>query len=173
METEESILLSYFFNSELQDSITLQQFTKKFPLAYRSNPQIKTLYKEYHEQRIENRKLVRKNTIEECQKPDQWNDMKISRKREREDDTEAEDEDDRLSLGQVIGLLSIEEKSILKEIDFMKKECKRLLQDIRRTNGNMSDLRYGKVPAESLGEDEVVNGLKGLVFTCDSSSSSD
>ncbi|CAG8441762.1 2763_t:CDS:2 [Diversispora eburnea] len=145
METEETILLNYFLNSELQDNITLQQFIKKFPPAYSSNPQIKTLYKEYHDQRSENRKLVKKNTVEECKKSDQWNN---------------EDDDDRLTLDQANKLLSTEEKNMLHEINFMKHECKKWIQDIQRINGNMSDLRYGKILPEVIREEEIINELK-------------
>ncbi|RHZ81356.1 hypothetical protein Glove_121g74 [Diversispora epigaea] len=176
METEETILLNYFLNSELQDNITLQQFIKKFPPAYSSNPQIKTLYKEYHDQRSENRKLVKRNTVEECKKSDQWNNVKIPRKKKKEDEMDIdeeeiedeEDDDDRLTLDQANKLLSTEEKNMLHEINFMKHECKKWIQDIQRINGNMSDLRYGKILPEVIREEEIINELKELISTCDS-----
>ncbi|CAG8451116.1 1182_t:CDS:2, partial [Acaulospora colombiana] len=160
------------YHAVIESSPKFELHFSTFRNYKRSNPQIKTLYKEYHDQRKENRRLVRKNTIEECNKSDQWSGIKIPHKR-RHDDMEAENEDNRLTLDQVIGLFSAEEKNLLREINCMKRECKKLLQDIRRANGDMSDLRYGRIPTEGLGEDEVINGLKGLVLTCNAITSSD
>ncbi|CAG8455968.1 13835_t:CDS:2 [Funneliformis caledonium] len=65
MATEESVLNSFLLNSELADNLTLKQFNNLFPIAYRKNSLIKTLYREFQLERNRIRETIKENIVEE------------------------------------------------------------------------------------------------------------
>ncbi|CAG8470153.1 8708_t:CDS:2 [Funneliformis mosseae] len=71
MTTEESVLNSFLLNSELTDNLTLKQFINLFPIAYRKNSLIKTLYREFQLERNRIRETIKDNIVEECKKLEQ------------------------------------------------------------------------------------------------------
>ena len=56
------------------------------------------------------------------------------------------------------------------EIRMLEEEAARTLEDMRNTVGDLSDLRYGRLPRTPIGEDDlaadVVNGLARLEQVC-------
>jgi centromere-localized protein 2 len=61
-------------------------------------------------------------------------------------------------------------EDIEEEIRMLEDEAARTLEDMRNTVGDLSDLRYGKLPRPPIGEDDlatdVVNGLSRLEQMC-------
>ncbi|CAG8482409.1 3161_t:CDS:2 [Dentiscutata heterogama] len=149
MATEESVLLSYFLNSELESNITLKQFTNLFPKSYRRST----------------REIVHQNTIEECKKFELWKNRNMMDIDLNEDDM-LDESNDRLTLNQAIEILSIAEKQITDEINAIELECNELFQDIQRINEDMSDLRYGRIGPKGFNEADVIEELKKLMSSC-------
>ncbi|CAG8803581.1 2369_t:CDS:2, partial [Dentiscutata erythropus] len=158
MATEESVLLSYFLNSELESNITLKQFTNLFPKSYRGNKHIKTLYREYKANRSSTRELVRINVLER-KKFELW---KIQDKMDLDvsQDDMLDESNDLLTLNQAIEILSNAENQITDEINATELECNELFQDIQRINEDMSDLRYGRIGPKGFNEADVIEELK-------------
>lgn len=74
------------------------------------------------------------------------------------------------SLGTLKKELEFAQEDLDEEIDALEKEAAELLQDIRSTVGNLSDLRYGKFSqvagvGSELGQ-EVVDGMRTLEQAC-------
>jgi centromere-localized protein 2 len=61
-------------------------------------------------------------------------------------------------------------EDIEEEIRMLEEEAAKTLQDIQTTVGDLSDLRYGRLPRAPIGEDDlaadVVNGLARLEQVC-------
>ncbi|KAF0543004.1 Cnl2/NKP2 family protein [Gigaspora margarita] len=170
MATEESVLLSYFLNSELESNITLKQFTNLFPNSYRNNKHLKTLYKEYQTGRNATREKVHQNTIEECKKFEMWKVRTCQDKDmmdiDMDQDEMLDESNDRLILNQAIEILSIAEKQMTDEINTIELECNELFQDIQRINEDMSDLRYGRIGPKGFNEADVIEELKKMMSSC-------
>ncbi|CAG8544940.1 10079_t:CDS:2 [Cetraspora pellucida] len=147
MATEESVLLSYLLNSELE---------------------------KYQAERSATRELVHQNTIEECKKLDFWkvrtcqdkDMMDIDMNQDETLDEILDVSNDRLTLNQAIEILSIAEKQMTDEINFMEMERNELFQDIQRINEDMSDLRYGRIGPKGLNEVDIIDDLKKLISSC-------
>ncbi|RIA89088.1 hypothetical protein C1645_773337, partial [Glomus cerebriforme] len=168
MITEESVLISFLLNSELADNLALKQFTNLFPVAYRDNPLIKTLYREFQLERNTIRETVKSNIIEECKKPEQWGNLNEDNMEVDDDIDEMYDEvdDNRLSLEQAIETLVLVKKHLSREVDRMNVDCKNLFENIENSKNELSDLVYGRIPKEGFGKEDAIDGLKTLMKSC-------
>ncbi|CAB4490785.1 hypothetical protein RhiirA1_407178 [Rhizophagus irregularis] len=167
MITEESVLTSFLLNSELADNLSLKQFTNLFPVTYRNNPLIKTLYREFQLERNTIRETVKANIIEECRKPEQWENLEDNM--EVDDDIDEpydEFEDNRLSLKQAISILSKAKRHMTYEIYRMNEDFNELFEGIENSKNELSDLVYGRIPKEGFGKDDAIDGLKALTKSC-------
>lgn len=58
---EKDLLTSFLLGNELHDSVTLQQFTKMFPPAFRTQPEVKDLYRVYLNSRHQVKTKIKRN----------------------------------------------------------------------------------------------------------------
>ncbi|GBC05878.1 hypothetical protein RclHR1_06490013 [Rhizophagus clarus] len=169
MITEESVLTSFLLNSELADNLSLKQFTNLFPVAYRNNPLIKSLYREFQLERNTIRETVKANITEECKKPEQWENSDGEDNMEIDDDIDEpydELDDNRLSLKQAIDMLSKAKKHMTYDIYRMNDDFNILFDKIESTKNELSDLVYGRIPKEGFGKEDAIDGLKALMKSC-------
>ncbi|CAG8565319.1 1058_t:CDS:2 [Paraglomus occultum] len=182
---ESSLLTSFFLDNELQDSLTLLQFTNSFPAAHRDNPQIKQLYKEFQASRREIRSLVKKNIEEECEKTSyprsnnggegeqmDIDDHESSSAEEVDSEAlDAFDDDDekhrRLTLDQAIETLSNADTILTADINRMEQECGEWLKTFEALNEEMSDLIYGRITKDGVSESKVIADLRELIYYCE------
>lgn len=91
---EKDLLTSFLLGNELHDSVTLQQFTKMFPPAFRTHPEVKDLYRAYLNSRHQVKTKIKRNIdIEVRRNPfhlavNQAGGQGASSIRKREDDLE-------------------------------------------------------------------------------------
>ncbi|CAI2181399.1 727_t:CDS:2 [Funneliformis geosporum] len=135
MDTEESVLNSFLFNSELADNLTLRQFTNLFPATYRDNPLIKTLYREFQLERNRIRETIRENIVEECKKSEHLENL------------------------DTIDVLTVAEKKMSRKIIIFNEHCKRSFEKIKSANDELSDLEYGRIP-KGFGKEGAMMELK-------------
>ncbi|MCJ1438368.1 hypothetical protein MMC27_007756 [Xylographa pallens] len=180
--TESSLLTRLLLPpASLSTILTLQKFTALFPVSVRSSPQIPLLYRDLQHQRALQIDAVRKNIAVEAKRGENMK-REVIRTRRRE-----EREGSRLGLDVeedegIEGLLenmgrigrSHTLASILPELDAacsdleaeiaeLEDESGRVLSEMQRTVGELSDLRYGKFTVSVRGE--VLDGLKELRAT--------
>ncbi|CAG8684588.1 11583_t:CDS:2 [Funneliformis mosseae] len=155
MATEESVLNSFLFNSELADNLTLKQFTNLFPATYRNNPLVKTLYREFQLERNRIRETIRENIVEECKKPEHLENL-----------DSAQVDDNRLTLEQAIDALTVAEKKMSRKIIVFNEHCKRSFEKIKSANDELSDLEYGRIPKGGFGKEGAMVELQSLIKSC-------
>jgi centromere-localized protein 2 len=189
--TEESILSNFLLSpASLPTIISLQRFTEMFPKRLQSHPQIKVLYRELQELRSQDIDMVTENILQEVRRGQtQRTDLLKAAKASGIDglDVDAHREID-LDL-QLFGLTSSSQKldfhsfsslvsemegacaTLEREIAATEKDASSTLAEMRKTVGELSDLRYGKLnkpgmtPEDFVGE--TIRGLKGLEDACD------
>ncbi|CAG8617110.1 4334_t:CDS:2 [Paraglomus brasilianum] len=186
---ESSLLTSFFLDNELQDSLTLLQFTNSFPAAHRDNPQIKKLYKELQASRREIRSIVKKNIEEECERASyprsnnngdaensEYEQMDVDYDGSSGEEVDSEaldafDDDDekhrRLTLDQAIETLANAETILTTDINRMEQECGEWLKTFEALNEEMSDLIYGRVTKDSVSGLKVIADLRELIYYCE------
>ena len=188
--SEESILSNFLLSpASLPSAMSLEQFTEMFPKRLRSNPQIRSLYRELQQLREQDMDLINQNIDQESkqgeqQKAELQNALKQAGVDGQSKDDQREMDLDTQMLGQsssssaddfhsVASLLSAMESAcdtIEQEIDHVDKSASTLLEALNATVGDLSDLRYGKMqgPAGDANEvvDEAIKGLKNLEDKC-------
>ena len=195
--SEESILSNFLLSpAPIPTVMTLQQFTELFPKRLRSNPQIKSLYRELQQVREQDMDLVNENIDKELKgseehkaqlrmasKNDGVDGMDANDRREINMDThlfdsttQASSDDDYHSLSTLLAEMESACNGIEREIACVDKQAEELLAGLNSTVGELSDLRYGKFQgsggqsADSV-VDEAVEGLANLENACNGSSS--
>ncbi|MCJ1381761.1 hypothetical protein MMC17_004872 [Xylographa soralifera] len=167
--------------ASLPTILTLQKFTALFPISLRSSPQIPLLYHELQHQRALQIDAVRKNVAAEAKRGESMKRevIRTRRREEREGPGLGVDvEEDRgieglladtngsgksHTLASILPELDAACSDLEAEIAELEDEAGRVLSEMQRTVGQLSDLRYGKF-AVSVRE-EVLEGLKDLRAT--------
>ena len=187
--TEELILSNFLLSpAPLPTVLSLQKFTELFPKRLRNHPHVRTIYRELQQIREHDMDQVNGNIDQEIQ---QGEHLKAElRKASLATGVEAVNQEEQREialdfhlLGQrptdaedyhsVVGLLAEMEAScatLEREIADSEREATRILEDLKTTVGDLSDLRYGKLqgptgPSNSL-VDETIQGLQNLEDAC-------
>lgn len=172
--TESQLLTSFLLPpAPLPTCLPLQQFTALFPKSIQSSPAITTLYEDLQSQRNEDIALLRKNIAAEANRG--ANEIKELRRdrRKRDITTTTPPSQTNKSIPQpkrekhnLLTLpthLTTAQKALEAEITALEEETKEVLEEMRTTVGDLSDLRYGrfqKTPgAETDLRDEVLEAL--------------
>ncbi|KAI9820689.1 MAG: hypothetical protein M1827_005058 [Pycnora praestabilis] len=187
--TETSILTNFLVSpAPLPSFITLQKFTDLFPRPQRTNPQVQLLYRDLQHQRAIDTDQVKQNISSEVKKGSkQMREVVRIRRMAEKEELSSEDVmemDLEIKLfGPTSNLPSHKPhtlQSILPEmeqacadlegdIEFTEAQISTMLEDLKGTIGDLSDLRYGRFdkPAGS-GEvgQEVLDGMKNLQGIC-------
>ncbi|RUS32059.1 hypothetical protein BC938DRAFT_476365 [Jimgerdemannia flammicorona] len=181
MESEEALLTSYLLGNQLQDNISLKQFTSLFQAPYRSSPQVKDLYREFQDHRDAVRDVVRKNIAIELGisasstfapvRPHGAMDTSLN-----DVDVENSPETRQLNLQQSIDVLVEVESHLAQQIVSMEREIYDIyLPAFHKLNNDLSSIRIDPPSAAGLPSVvsdelnvEVIAQLKDLVDFCDS-----
>ncbi|PUU76427.1 Cnl2/NKP2 family protein-domain-containing protein [Tuber borchii] len=176
-DLETQILSSFLLSrASLQDIISLRQFTELFPRDQRSNPQVKLLYRELQLLRNKTCERVKKNIKHEAA-------LGIKQRSELEKKQRAlkRVDDETMTAIELFGAAPMEPKLPLKELlkqmnsavedldaefNALDGECDRMLEELKSTIGDLSDLRYGKFAASDT-DARIVRDLENLHDTCE------
>ncbi|KAG8164369.1 hypothetical protein KVR01_006287 [Diaporthe batatas] len=178
--TEASILAKYLLiPAQLPTIISLKEFTELFPRAQQSSPQVKRLYRDLQNQRNALMDVVEANIQTEARRAKALRREILKAKREAEDhDVDDEIDIERALYGAASGApvskhdinsiipeLASSAEELDASIQALEREEAELLQSIKQTVGNMSDLRYGRLSNGQLTE-QVLEGLQNVQETC-------
>ncbi|KAI0518172.1 hypothetical protein F5B22DRAFT_74724 [Xylaria bambusicola] len=179
--TEATILHNYLLlPSRLPSIISLQEFIALFPKSQQSSPQVRALYRDLQQQRNAVVDTVSANIDAEVKQAKALRRTIIRTKRE----SEVEEQDDEIEIeralfGSTSTTIAPKQhslQSIIPELDSaiddiesdlrkLEDEESTLLESIRQSAGNMSDLRYGRLSNTNLAA-EVIDGLHSIQETC-------
>ncbi|KAH8697686.1 Cnl2/NKP2 family protein-domain-containing protein [Talaromyces proteolyticus] len=189
--SEDSILNNFLLSpASLPTIISLQKFTELFPKRLRSHPQIKVLYRELQELRSQDMDGVTEHILEQVEEGGKQRADLLRAAKASGVNGFSEDDRREMSLDlQLFGPTSSTEPvgfhSFSSLISEMENACSTLeqeiaatgqnaastLADMKRTVGELSDLRYGKFSKPGMTVDdfvgETVRGLKSLQNVCD------
>ncbi|RYP53195.1 hypothetical protein DL768_001788 [Monosporascus sp. mg162] len=178
---EATILSNYLLlPARLPNIVTLQEFTSFFPKSQQSSPQIRTLYRDLQQQRNVIVEGVAENINAQVKQGKALRRQVIRERRE----AEQEEQDDEIEIERTLfgptsniirpkfhDLLSIlpeledAANDMEQELQKLEQEEAALLESVKQTVGNMSDLRYGRLANSKL-RTEVLDGLQGLRDMC-------
>ncbi|OQE43028.1 hypothetical protein PENCOP_c003G01883 [Penicillium coprophilum] len=187
--SEESILSNFLLSpAPLPTIMSLQKFTELFPKRLRSHPHIRTMYRELQQVREQDMDRVNESIDNEIKQGEmQRAELRkaiLATGVEASNSEEQREIDMDLHLfGQpptapgdyhsVASLLAVLERAsanIEHEIDGVDQEAAKILAQLNRTVGDMSDLRYGKLQGPAgTAEDvagEAIKGLQNLEDVC-------
>ncbi|RYP70912.1 hypothetical protein DL771_005162 [Monosporascus sp. 5C6A] len=179
---EATILSNYLLlPARLPNIVTLQEFTSFFPKSQQSSPQIRTLYRDLQQQRNAIVEGVAENINAQIKQGKALRRQVIKERRE----AEQEEQDDEIEIERTLfgptsniirpkshDLLSIlpeledAANDMEQELQKLEQEEAALLESVKQTVGNMSDLRYGRLANSKL-RTEVLDGLQGLRDVCE------
>lgn len=175
--------------ASLPSAMTLEQFTELFPRRLRSNPQIRSLYRELQQLREQDMNHVNENIDQEARQGEQQkaelrealsqagvdgksqdDQREIDLDTQMYGDSSSASADDFHSVASLLTAMESACDTIEQEIDHVDKSASSLLADLNATVGDLSDLRYGKMqgPGGDANEvvDEAIKGLKNLEDEC-------
>ncbi|TLD10213.1 hypothetical protein PgNI_05779 [Pyricularia grisea] len=186
MAPTESTILSNFLlvPAQLPTIISLDEFKALFPPQHRSSAQVRSLYRDLQRQRSNVVEEVSENIAEETSRH-----AKVIRRQVARadrigtfaDEYDAEDEvekallnsgsapagDDPLTnLSLVVQSMETSLSAVESQIKDLQTEEARLLELVKKTVGDLSDLRYGRLSNANLPE-QVLDGLKNLQDICE------
>ncbi|KAK1966513.1 Cnl2/NKP2 family protein [Colletotrichum sublineola] len=181
--TESAILHNYLTSpAQLPSAITLEEFTELFPKSHRTNPQIRSLYRDLQHQRRAIVDTVTENiTAEEKRGRAIKSEIARARIRATAEDADLELEIERAlfgsmgaqnakhTLNSIVPEMDMAIADLEAEIQKLEAQEATLLDSIKQTVGTMSDLRYGRLSNPKLKED-VIQGLKSVQEACDGKS---
>lgn len=188
---EESILSNFLLSpASLPTIISLQKFTELFPKRLQSHPQVRVLYRELQELRSQDMDLIAENILNEVKASEQQKADLLAAAEASGVNGFGKDEDREMNLdleffGQTSTIQAVEQHSfpsllaemesscaaLEREIVAIEQEVTTILSSVKKTVGDLSDLRYGKLnkpgitPEQYTGE--IVRGLHGLRDACD------
>ncbi|KKY28765.1 putative kinetochore subunit nkp2 [Diplodia seriata] len=197
---ESSILSNFLLPpAPLQTIITLRQFTDLFPRTHQSNPAIPKLYRELQHQRAIDTDDVKRNIAAECKRGErQAREVARARRRDeaadsasagltRKEEMDVKLEEDlhgragataQMGAGRskkrtavaVAEDMEQAERDLEEEIAGIEEETEAVLEDLRNTVGDLSDLRYGRFNKPAAGGEEpgqeTVTTLRQLQEVC-------
>lgn len=175
MPPTESNLLTHFLlpPASLPTALPLSKFQTLFPASLQTSPSVKTLYADLHSQKTTDITLLRKNITTETERGKlQIREMRRERRKKdttttTQTETSRHDERGRgrepHTSTTLLPSLSTAQKAMEAEIAALEKETSQILEEMRITVGDLSDLRYGrfqKTPgADTDLRDEVLEAL--------------
>ncbi|KAF9908695.1 hypothetical protein EC991_009623 [Linnemannia zychae] len=187
---EKDLLASFLVGNELHDSVTFTKFTSYFPSAYRSNPELKDLYRAYTNTRHQVRTKVRRNIEIEARRnpfhttPEQQQ-LALQQQQQQDsvmtlegfdelepegDDTymEIEDVDKHLTLDQAIQELALAEKTYKKVIDQMERDCNAIAQEFQDLDQEVDAVNVPGRRLQGVNEADLAADLQNLIAMCNS-----
>ena len=192
--SEETILSNFLLApAPLHMIISLQKFAELFPKRLRSHPQIKVLYRELQHLRAQDIDLVKENIAREIRKGEtQKEELRAARAAPEVSGTRENDQremdidvqlfgqttngalDNRHTLASFLPEMEMACASLEEEIASVGTEAASILDELKSTVGELSDLRYGKFNKISDTADDVaseaVAGLQELEDACNRAS---
>ncbi|KAK8134404.1 hypothetical protein PG984_006416 [Apiospora sp. TS-2023a] len=182
--TEATILQNYLLlPSSLPTILSLQDFTSYFPKSQRSSPQIRALYRDLQRQRNAVVETVSSNIDSEVKQGRALRRAvaKARREAERGEGQDDEIEIERNLFGPTSSTIRPKKHTLMtilpeldaaaidmeQEVQKLEEEEAALLQSVKQTVGNMSDLRYGRFSNSNL-QGEVLDGLNSIQEVCKS-----
>ncbi|KAK8094049.1 hypothetical protein PG997_000734 [Apiospora hydei] len=159
--TEATILQNYLLlPSSLPTILSLQEFTSYFPKSQRSSPQIRALYRDLQRQR---------NNVVEAVSSNIDSEVKQGRALRRAlfGPTSRTIRPKKHTLMTILPELDAAAIDMEQEIQKLEEEEAAMLQLVKQTIGNMSDLRYGRFANSKL-QGEVLDGLNSIQEVCKS-----
>ncbi|KAH8677962.1 Cnl2/NKP2 family protein-domain-containing protein [Xylariales sp. PMI_506] len=180
--SEAAILQNYLLlPARLPTVVSLQEFTSYFPKSQQSSPQIRVLYRDLQQQRNGVVDAVAGNIDAEVKRGKALRRAVAKARREAELDEGIDDEIEieRNLFGSTSNTIPLKKhtlRTILPElesaVDDMEQELRKLeeeeatlLESVKKTVGNMSDLRYGRLANPKL-RDEIIDGLTDFKEVC-------
>ncbi|KAJ8119300.1 hypothetical protein O1611_g10637 [Lasiodiplodia mahajangana] len=179
--TEATILRNYLLlPSRLPSIISLQEFTSLFPKSQQSSPQVRALYRDLQQQRnavvdavsasidneVKQAKALRRTIIRTRKEGEfEEQDDEIEIERTLFESTSTTIKPKQHSLQSIIPDLDSAVLDVESSLQKLEAEESALLESIKQTAGNMSDLRYGRLSNPNL-TGEVIDGLNGIQDTC-------
>ncbi|KAH9893839.1 Cnl2/NKP2 family protein-domain-containing protein [Xylariomycetidae sp. FL2044] len=179
--TEATILRNYLLlPARLPTIISLQDFTALFPKSQQSSPQIRSLYRDLQLHRNAIVDNVSDKIDAEVKQGKALRRAVVKERREAEhEEQDDEIEIERMLFGPTSSTMIPKQHNLLtilpdmddattdleQEIQKLEEEEAELLDSIRQTVGNMSDLRYGRLANSKLTA-EVMDALSGLQAAC-------
>ncbi|CAJ2511339.1 Uu.00g069640.m01.CDS01 [Anthostomella pinea] len=179
--SEATILRNYLLlPSRLPTIISLQEFTSFFPKSQQASPQIRALYRDLQQQRNALVDGVAANIDREVKSGKALRRAVIKAKREADvEELDDEVEIERALFGSTSSTNQPKKHSLLsitpdmdeaatdmeREVQQLEEEEAALLDTVKQTAGNMSDLRYGRLANSKL-RAEVLDGLQGIQEVC-------
>ncbi|OLN86668.1 hypothetical protein CCHL11_03774 [Colletotrichum chlorophyti] len=181
--TESAILHNYLtVPAQLPSAITLEEFTELFPKAQRSNPQIRTLYRDLQRQRRALVDAVTENiATEEKRGKTIKREIALARSRATNEDADqeleieralfgfSEAQDPKHTINSIVPEMDTAIADLEAEIRDLEAQEERLMDSVRQTVGSLSDLRYGRLSNPQVTED-VIQGLKSVQDACEGKS---
>ncbi|KAI1076418.1 Cnl2/NKP2 family protein-domain-containing protein [Whalleya microplaca] len=180
--TEGTILRNYLLlPARLPTIISLQEFTSMFPKSQQSSPQVRALYRDLQQQRNAVVDSVSQNIDAAVKQGKALRREVIKARREAElEEQDDEIEIERTLFGSTSTTQQLKQHSLLtilpdmddaaadmeQEIRQMEQEEAALLESVKQTVGNMSDLRYGRLANPKL-KAEILDGLQGIQDVCE------
>ncbi|KAK9416222.1 hypothetical protein SUNI508_01639 [Seiridium unicorne] len=179
---EATILQNYLLlPARLPAIVSLQEFTSYFPKSQQSSPQIRTLYRDLQQQRNAVVDTVSNNIDSEVRRGKGLRRAVAKAKREAEPDDGMDDEieiernlfgptsntmqPEKHNLRTILPEMQSASSDMEQELQRLEEEEAALLESVRQTVGNMSDLRYGRLANSKLSY-EVIDGLKDFQEVC-------
>lgn len=187
--SEVSILSNFLLSpAPLPTVLSLQKFTELFPRRLRNHPHIRTMYRELQQIREHDMDQVNGNIDQEIQQGErQKAELRkailtagveaANNDERREMDLDLHlfgqsptDSEDYHSVASLLVEMEAACANIEREIAVADREANGVLEDLKTTVGDMSDLRYGKLqgPAGTANSlvDEAIQGLQSLEDAC-------
>ncbi|KAH8842424.1 hypothetical protein MCOR27_005756 [Pyricularia oryzae] len=186
MAPTESTILSNFLlaPAQLPTIISMDEFKALFPLQHRSSAQVRSLYRDLQRQRSNVVEVVSENIAEETSRHANVIRRQVTRADRigtLADEYDAEDEvekalvassstpvgnDPLTNLSIVVQSMETSLTAVESQIKDLHTEETRLLELVKKTVGDLSDLRYGRLSNASLPQ-QVLDGLKNLQDICE------
>ncbi|KAI5799970.1 Cnl2/NKP2 family protein-domain-containing protein [Geopyxis carbonaria] len=175
--TEQQILKSFLLSrAPLEEFVSLKQYTELFPKEKRNNPQIKLLYRELQVLRNRQCDRIEKNIVMEARLgARQRKELKQRGREERTMDTDimegielygAPPTQPRLTLVELLEQMENAVTDQDEELSALDINCTELYKQMDTIVGDMSDLRYGKLPSSG-SVDQIGRQLKIITDICD------
>ncbi|KIN02488.1 hypothetical protein OIDMADRAFT_194948 [Oidiodendron maius Zn] len=179
--TEATILSTFLLPpAPLPSIISLKAFTELFPRSQQSSPQIRTLYRDLQHQRAQLVDALSRNVTTEVKRgaAQRRTVVRARRAAGREEQDDEVDVENALfgqtsnlpwakphTLTSVLPEMEAAAEDVEDEIRRLEEEADLLLEQMRGTVGNLSDLRYGRLANGQLRE-QVLEGLRRLESSC-------
>ncbi|KAF8944362.1 hypothetical protein BGZ47_004331 [Haplosporangium gracile] len=189
---EKELLTSFLVGNELHDSVTFTKFTSYFPVAYKTHPEVKDLYRAYMNSRHQVRTKVKRNIEIEARRNPYYSSPQQAQEQGRETEgkqekdsemvlegfdelvpedmdfyMELDDVDKHLTLDQAIQELAVAESIYKKEIEKLERESNAIAQEFQDLDLDVDSIKVPNLPFEGVNEAALASDLQSLIAMCD------